>query len=130
MTDKQINSHILRISGKVKLLEEVKIGHNFKVAVSGSITSEELKDNQDGTFDKIYRFEPVLVELVNPLGKTIKSKDPRSKSKLLRSVIWREWKDSQSELGDEDFYNLLMNFIIRNLPSFVGKAAEEDYREN
>ena len=130
MTDKQINSHILRISGKVELLEEVEIGHNFKVAVSGSITSEELKDNQDGTFDKIYRFEPVLVELVNPLGKTIKSKDPRSKSKLLRSVIWREWKDSQSELGDEDFYNLLMNFIIRNLPSFVEKAVEEDYREN
>ena len=122
----EINSYILKISGKAELLEPLEISHNFKVAISGSITSEELRDNNDGTFDKIYRFEPVLVELTNPLGKTLQTKDTRSKSKLLRSSIWREWKEAQTDLGDEDFYNMCMDFMIRNLSDIIEKALHEN----
>ena len=121
----EINSHILKISGKVELLEPVEISHNFKITVSGSITSEELKDNSDGTFDKIYRFEPILCEVINPLGKTLQTKDPRSKSKLLRSSLWREWKESNSELGDEDFYNAVMDYILRHIQDITEQAINE-----
>mgnify|MGYP001572096064 FL=1 len=120
--EQKINDFILKLSGKVSLLEPIEVSHNYSLKIEGSVTEETLKDNQDGKFDKIYKFEPVRVELLSPLGKTIKARDPRSKSKLLRAGTWRIWKESNSDLNDEDFYEKLLNYIIVNLDTLAQKA--------
>ena len=77
----EINENILKLTGKVSLPEPLQIGHNFKIVIEGSVTDENLHDNNNGTFDKIYRFEPVLVEAITPSGERIKAKDYRKKEK-------------------------------------------------
>ena len=123
--EKPINDYVLRLRGKVSLLEPLLRSHNYKVSVEGSITEITDKDNDDGTYNRFYLLEPVRVEVVSPLGETIRAKDPRSKSKLLRAALYREWKDSNSELNDEDFYNLIMDFILRHSSEIVEKALLE-----
>lgn len=120
--EKEINDYVLRLTGKVSLLQPIEIGKNYKVIISGSITSSELKDNHDGTFNSYYKFEPVLVETINELGETIKSKDPRSKSKLLRACLYQDWKNIPNNKSDEDFYDFVMDYIIRNHDIIVEKA--------
>ena len=120
-----INDYVLRLGGKVSLLEPVLLSSNYKITIGGSITEVSDKDNFDGTITRIYRFEPVQVEVIHELGKTIQSKDPRSKSKLLRACIYRAWKESPNDLGDEEFYDLIMNYIIKNSENIVEKAIKE-----
>src|SRR3990167_10026565 len=120
----KINEFVLRLGGKVTLLEPVDLGHNYSIRVGGSITEKTDKDNEDGTINRYFRFEPVQVEVTSPLGKTIKSKDPRSKSKLLRACLYRAWKESNSDLGDEEFYEKVMNHIIAYSDYLVGEVMK------
>lgn len=121
----QINSYILKISGKVELSEPLDIGHNYKIEVQGSITSKETKDNDNGTFDEIFKFEPILVDVINPLGKRLKAKDTRSDSKLLRAMCWAKWKEAKIEMGDEEFYHFIQGWIRHNFDWITEKAIKE-----
>ena len=121
----KINEYVLRLGGKVTLLEPVDLGHNYSIKVGGSITEKTDKDNEDGTINRYFKFEPVQVEIISPLGKTIKSKDPRSKSKLLRACIYKHWKEFPNDMSDEDFYDTVLNYIISNSEKIAEKALKE-----
>src|SRR3990170_3118777 len=92
----KINEYVLRLGGKVTLLEPVDLGHNYSIKVGGSITEKTDKDNEDGTINRYFKFEPVQVEIISPLGKTIKSKDPRSKSNFLGLAFINTGKNFQT----------------------------------
>ena len=123
--NEKINDYVLKLRGKVSLLEPIELGHNYRITMGGSITEVTDKDNEDGTLNRYYSFEPIQVEVLNALGKSIGSKDPRSKSKLLRACFYKDWKEFPNDFGDEDFYDLVMDYIIRNHDKFVEGALKE-----
>jgi len=119
------NDHILKLTGKVSLLEPIELGHNYSIKIGGSITSITDSDNNDGTINRYYRFEPINVELLDPLGKRIKATDPRSQSKKLRSAIWREWSHGEFTLNDEQLYEKVMDWAISHADMLVSAALEK-----
>ena len=116
----EVNEHIIRLSGRATLPSPLDMAKTYNVTLSGEVVSITESNNQNGTCDKIYTFKPVLVEVVNERGEAIKSKDTRSMSKKLRACLYKEWKDSGSELSDEDYYSQRMSEII-------GKVIEGGY---
>jgi len=53
------NTQYVKISGRVEVSEDYKLGDDVNITVHGCITKQEQLDNQDGTFD--------LVSIVKPL---------------------------------------------------------------
>lgn len=125
MSEKIINNYVLKLSGKVELPHSLDIGHNYKTEISGSITSKEIKDNNDGTMEEIFRFEPILVELIDSLGQRLKTKDTRSASKLFRALCWSKWKEYGVEMGDEEFYQFAQSWIRRNADEIFERIIKE-----
>lgn len=110
-----LSEYVLKLTGKVSLPEQLEVAQNYHVAIDGSVTAVTTADNQDGTFTAYYKFEPVKVDMLNPLGKTIKGKDTRSMSKKLRAKIWLKWESSNSGQEFEEYYEKEMTEIIRSI---------------
>lgn len=108
-----INSHILKISGKSELPNEIEIGHNYHLSLEGSVNSMTEIDNEDGTRNRIYSFRPVKLDLLNSKGETLKLKDTRTKSQLFRGRIYKIWSNN-NDMSFEEYYNDLMNNLITN----------------
>lgn len=114
-----INEHILKLTGKATLGSELELAHNYKVLIDGEITSVTDSHNQDGTADRIYKFEPILCEIKKDNGEVIKTKDTRSRSTMLRKVIYAIWMQNNSAMNSEDYYNKVMSLIIGNVEDFT-----------
>lgn len=114
-----INENILKLTGKVSIPEPVEIGHNYKVLIQGSITSESKEDNNDGTFNMTFKFAPVLVELVTSKGQTIKAKDKRKLSQRLRGRLFMIWQESHTDQDFDQFYETSMSKLIQNVDNFL-----------
>lgn len=109
-----MDSHVIKLSGKAELPEALEIGHNFRVKLEGSITAATKADNHDGTFTHYYKFEPVRVEVVTGLGKTLKGKDPRRRSVQMRSLLMKRWQEEG--VGEfEPYYDRKMLEIMQTL---------------
>lgn len=119
-----INDYILKISGKVSILEAIEMGHNYKTVIEGSVTTVSDSDNEDGTINRSYTFKPIKVELINDKGESIKAKDPRSNSKKIRSLAYAIWKDRNLALNEEEFYNRFTRQIILNA-DYLADLAEK-----
>ena len=104
----QINSHILRISGAVEIPKALTSGYNYMVTISGAVPKIEMVDNENSTFDVIYKMKPIKVEVITETGETIKAKDPRSNSTLNRSQAKAIWLDKKPNCEEEKFYDLMM----------------------
>jgi hypothetical protein len=117
---KVINNFIIRLSGKAEIPEELSIGHNYEAKISGSITSKTEEDNNDGTSTFIYKFEPVIVEVLKPTGETIKAKDVRRISQRIRSRCYLYWINNKVEQDFEEFYNRIGEKIIINFDEIIG----------
>ena len=60
-----INERILKITGGANIEKDLPFGNELFVEVIGSLVKTELKDNHDGTFDKIYK---VKILSLNTIG--------------------------------------------------------------
>jgi hypothetical protein len=58
---KNINEHILRISGKVCTDQPYELGEDYTINITGNIVKIEEHDNQDGTIDVIYVMKPEMI---------------------------------------------------------------------
>lgn len=108
------NEYILKLSGKVNIPQPLEIGHNYEVKIKGSITGDARDDNENGTVDTSYKFQPILVEVITPQGQKIKAKDPRKMSQKLRGIIFIDWQESKVQQDFDEFYLNKMNEIISN----------------
>ena len=115
----EISNHILKLSGKAELPKAIDARHNYHVSLSGSIPSLTDSDNENGTFTRTYSFRPVKIELLDPLGETLKLKDARSKSQLFRARAWSAWKDSPFGLTFDEYYDELMENLIKYAPEVI-----------
>jgi hypothetical protein len=115
MSELTINSHILKLSGKAELPKEITPGHNYHVAIDGSIPKVELHDNENGTWDKVYTFKPVKIDVLDPLGETLILKDTRSQSQLFRAKLRHIYNFDKNITVDFDtFYKNIMGNLIEN----------------
>ena len=119
-----IDDHFLKLTGKANIPEGLEINNNFKVLISGSITEKKERDRDDGGRIFTYLFEPVLVECIDSLGKTLKAKDVRRVSQRLRGRAFQYWKENDitedfelwySHIGEKMifFFDELLEFIIK-----------------
>ena len=68
----------------------------------------------------MYRFEPVLIEVITERGKTLKLKDVRNSSQLWRGRGWEIWKTSKSDVEFDQVYKELMKKKIENFDEIIG----------
>lgn len=117
----EIKSHILKLTGKSELPSAIEMGHNYNVALSGSITAVAEHDNEDGTADRIYTFKPIKMEVLTPTGKTLSLKDTRSNSQLLRSMLYGKWKNAASSISFEDAYATFTHRIMSDMNETIDR---------
>lgn len=124
--DRAIKDYVLKIKGKVSLLEPVELDKNYKLEIEGSIESEKDKSEHDGTYIRYYEFEPIVVKLIDELGKTIKAKDPRSWSQKFRALL-KYYYDQEIDLNVEfdDIYSYIYTYLISIAPQLFEKAKKE-----
>jgi hypothetical protein len=105
--------HVIKLSGKATLPEPIAIGHNYTVEAQGSVISSARHDNQDGSYTEVYTFKPIIVSVLKETGETIKAKDVRSRSVQLRSAMWKEWKNLNTPIEFETYYDAEMVKLIQ-----------------
>jgi hypothetical protein len=121
----EINSHILKMLGKSELPSAIQIGHNYEVIAKGSITKEELHDNEDGTGDKIYTFKPITVELKTELGESLKLKDPRRNSEKFRAYLYKLWRDEGILMDFDTCYEKVTLKAMADMPRLLREVIQE-----
>lgn len=107
------NDYFVRLGGKANIPEPLEIGRNYKLTVQGTVTSLTESDKQDGSHVIYYKFEPILMELIDDMGESIKAKDTRSYSQLFRARMWKFWNASPNDMSFEDWYAKLMSHLIQ-----------------
>ena len=109
----QDDSYCIKLSGKAEIPTALKIGHNIKTVLDGSITTETIEDNNDGTKTHIYTFKPVLVEVIDETGERIRASDTRSRSQQLRAVFFRRWREENPAESFDEYYDRKMLELIQ-----------------
>ena len=59
-----INERVLKITGSANLEDDIKFGNELQVVLRASLVKTELKDNQDGSFNKIYKCKILFLEQI------------------------------------------------------------------
>ncbi len=118
----EINSHILKFTGKAELPQEITIGHNYHVSAEGSVTTVSESDNEDGTHNRTYTFKPVRIELLTEKGEMLKLKDNRSNSTLIRQLIYKRWVNAASNMNFESYYDIVCHNIMSSIDDIIAKA--------
>ena len=74
----------------------------------------ELHDNEDSTWNKIYTFRPIKIEVLDPKGKSLKLKDPRKNSAKIRAMLWKQYfNEGISEDFDLLYDAVTMEIMLR-----------------
>lgn len=120
----QINSHILKVAGKAELPNEIEISHNYHIALDGSVTGFKVEDNEDGTFNKVYDFKPIKVELLTPKGASLKLKDPRKNSQKLRNYLYKIYHDEGYTEDFDKVYDTVTLEIMGMMPHHLREAIK------
>lgn len=122
------DNYYIKISGKAELPKAIEIGHNYDVALSGSIVSETISDNDDGSKTHAFTFKPIKVEVLTDKGEMIKAKDTRGFSQLFRSRVWSIWSKSNSTMTYDEYYDKLYQNMIRYADEVVGQFMEDYHK--
>lgn len=118
---KEINSHILKLTGKAELPSAIEPGNNFHISLEGSVPSVSENDNDDGTWNRVYTFKPIKIEVLTPTGETIKAKDTRSNSTLIRQGLWRIWANAASSMNFDEYYDTVCK---RGILPYLNEAVD------
>ena len=111
---KNINSYQLGITGNNEIESPINTENYATVKGEISVYETRLKDNNDGSYDKIFKAKFTKGAEVEQGGKVIKGKDKRRKSVKLRHAIWR-MGEAEGVEDREAFYDVVMDKVIYNL---------------
>ena len=120
----EINSHILKLKGNAELPNELEVDDNYHISMEGSITGYKFESNDNGTADKIYDFKPVLIELLTPKGKTLKTKDPRKNSVKIRNYLFKIYVAEGYTEPFDDVYDAFCWEVMGNTPNLLREAVK------
>jgi hypothetical protein len=110
-----MNSYILKITGGSELSDKIDSTKSFSVKADLDCYAIEKRDNNDGTFDFVYKSKIVSsIELTQ--GETkITGKDKKRKSQKLRGSIYALGLEESAD-DNELFYDIVMDKLIYYLP--------------
>lgn len=114
-------TYYLKVSGKTNIPKKLAIGHNWRVTLDCSITQEQKNDNNDGTYDVIFKAEPVTCELQQDNGEIIKARDIRKNSVKIRNKLHYLWQQSNLPIEFEEYYTRVTNYITLNLEEIINE---------
>lgn len=117
-------NYFIKIQGKANVPERVDIGHNYKLTADCSVTSESRIDNQDGSFDIIFKVEPVTVAIEKDNGEVIKAKDPRKNSQKLRNYLFKLYHDEGYVEDFDRVYDEVTYVVMSYMPSMLREAIK------
>lgn len=120
-----MNEHyFIKIIGKANIPTPLSIGHNYHVQMDCSITAENKVDNEDGTFDIIYKVEPITATIQKDNGEIVKAKDPRKNSTKVRNLLYRIWTERSIGLDFDDYYTMVTNKILTQLSTIADEIGK------
>ena len=117
-------NYFIKIQGKANVPERVDIGHNYKLTADCSVTSESRIDNQDGSFDIIFKVEPVTVAIEKDNGEVLKAKDPRKNSQKLRNYLFKLYHDEGYVEDFDRVYDEVTYVVMSYMPSMLREAIK------
>lgn len=103
----EIDTRFVKFSGKAEVEKDLVVGNNYSILSNGTITAETLTDLHNGKFAKSYKWEVIQSEITGEKGESIKAKDTRGNSTLIRNQAYSVWKDLQTSKDFDTFYNEL-----------------------
>lgn len=112
----EINENWIQFQGKF-IVPEAPNRESY-VLVSGEFEHGDMveKNNQDGTVDRIFKIEPLRIQIQNGDQRLI-GKVKRRASQRLRGALWHEYqKTDLSEELFEDYYENYVSKLIAYLP--------------
>ena len=114
---KEINDYILKLTGKVSILESLELGHNYQIKIDSTVTQVTDVDNNDGTLNRVYKIEPIIGEITKDNGETLKIKDARKNSEKIRNRSFAVWSSKSTKIDSDEMYNKVTNWILSNMDS-------------
>ena len=61
---KTINENLISFSGKGHISKELNLGVDVNIKIQGGVITVEDRDNQDGTFDRVYKIKVITSEII------------------------------------------------------------------
>jgi hypothetical protein len=112
-----INSYILRITSGAELADKLDTTKSFKISAELDCFAVEKRDNQDGTFNIVYKSRITSpIEVIQ--GETkIKGKDKKRWSQKWRGLLYFDWKESGAVGTQEDYYDIWQEKMYKNWES-------------
>jgi len=117
-------TYYVKIQGKANIPTALSIGHNYKLTADCSITSEQKNDNENGSFDIIYKVEPITVEIQKDNGEITKAKDPRKNSVKFRNYLYKLWMEDGCIYPFEEIYENVVYEAMGMMPSLLRSAIK------
>jgi hypothetical protein len=119
-----INSYVLKLKGNAELPNEIEIGSNYHVSLEGAVTGYKVEDNEDGTYNQIYDFKPIKVDLLTPKGKSLKLKDARKNSQKFRNYCYKVYINEGVTESFDDVYDAVIWEAMGLMPSLIRSAQK------
>lgn len=121
---KEINEHIVKLSGKANIPSELEMGNNYKLSIDGEITAITESNNDDGTYDRYYKFVPILCSILKDNGETIKAKDNRRNSQKIRNLLYKFWMEDSGGTSFDDAYDKFSKQVLFELEDIYERSKK------
>lgn len=101
----EISSRYIKLQAQFEIPEDLKIGRDYEIALSGSITACTESDDEKGGIERKYSYKSILGQITRVGEPTVKLTDKTRKSVKLRSMIMTGWGEN---------YDSVMNVLLAN----------------
>lgn len=116
--------YYVKIQGKANIPERLAIGHNYRLTADCSISSEQRIDNDNGTFDVVFKVEPVTVEIGRDNGTTVKARDPRKNSQKMRNYLFKIYHEEGYAEDFDRVYDMFTHEVMGATPGLLRSAIK------
>lgn len=124
MQENKIDTRYIKFSGKAEVDKDLIVGNNYSILSSGTITAETLTDLHNGTFAKSYKWEVIQSEISGEKGESIKAKDTRSNSTLLRNQSYAIWRNLTTSMDFDTFYDTMIKEYMKMAEMVASKIIK------
>lgn len=127
----KINERVLKINGrrKIYLEKDLELNQNYKFEVSGTVNSTSDVSNEDETMDKIFNFDPILVEPKGKLGESMSKQDTRKHSQKFRGALTFTYDNNVCDTTELDFESYYAKFY-QKMYKYIDNITREIIEEN
>ena len=109
----EINSHIIKFTGDAELSAPLERYHSYKVIAEGVVEKQGYSNNNDGTENITYTFQPITAEILLDNGEVVSDARSKSISKKIRNRH-HIWFEEHGEGDKEVSYKYIGGGIVKH----------------